>query len=64
MVVLRCRFSELMASDIVDDLVAVDEFRGRDAVRGFFAETLAAFTSGLRRSSGLLPGTIPVPALH
>jgi steroid delta-isomerase-like uncharacterized protein len=34
---------ELIAPDDVNDFVALEEFRGRDAVRGFFAETLAAF---------------------
>jgi predicted ester cyclase len=29
--------------DVVDDFVAVGEFRGVDAVRGFFAEIFAAF---------------------
>ena len=29
--------------DIVDDFVAIGEYRGRDAVRGFFEELFAAF---------------------
>jgi steroid delta-isomerase-like uncharacterized protein len=29
--------------DYLDDFVAIGEFRGRDAVRGFFAEIFAAF---------------------
>ena len=29
--------------DVVDDFVAIGEFRGADAVRGFFAELLTAF---------------------
>jgi steroid delta-isomerase-like uncharacterized protein len=33
----------LVAPDGVDDVVAVGEFRGPQAIRGFFAETFAAF---------------------
>ena len=34
---------ELVPPDGVDDFVAIGEFRGPDAIRGFFAELLAAF---------------------
>jgi len=34
---------EFAHPDIVDDFVAVGEFRGRDQVRGFFEEIFAAF---------------------
>lgn len=34
---------ELVQPDAVDDFVPVGEFRGPDAIRGFFAEMLAAF---------------------
>lgn len=35
--------SQMVTPDAVDDYVAIGEFRGPDAIRGFFAEMIAAF---------------------